>query len=86
MHVKIHTGACPDGTTTISNAALERVRGGFNPSRLEAVDRVKALTAALISEMEAVAGPGFALREAATAATQFQGACMFAVAALTAEA
>lgn len=84
MHVKIHTGACPDGTSTISDAALQRVRGGLKSSGNAAVDRVKALTAALISELELAGGRG--ARDAATAATQFQGGCLFAVAALTAEA
>ena len=85
MHVKIHTGAVPDGQTSISNEALALVRGGFNPSKLEAVDRMKALAAALISECEAIRdakGPGG--REAAIAITQIQGASMFAVAAATA--
>lgn len=85
MHVKIHTGACPDGTSAISNHALERVRGETSPSGNAAVDRVKALSAALISEMEAAQSHGIGnSREAAIAITQFQGACMFAVAALTA--
>lgn len=88
MHVKIHTGVCPDGESIISNAAYARVRGGFNPSQISAVDRVKALTAALLTELELVGATsaGAGAREAATAATQFQGACMFAVAALTAKA
>ena len=51
MHVKIHTAAIPDGETNISNDAAAAVRMGFNPSRLEPVDRMKALAAALISEL-----------------------------------
>lgn len=87
MHVKIHTGACSDGTSPISNSALECVRGESSPSGDAAVDRVKALTAALITEMEAARSDGIGnAREAAIAITQFQGACMFAVAALTADA
>ncbi|WP_158966275.1 Acb2/Tad1 domain-containing protein [Chachezhania sediminis] len=85
MHVKIHTAAIPDGTTTISNTSAETVRMGFNPSRLEPVDRMKALAAALVSECEMIRderGPG--AREAAIAITQIQGAAMFAVAAATA--
>ena len=86
MHVNIHTAAVPDGTSTISNDALALVRGNFNPSKLEAVDRVKALAAALISECEAVRDArGAGAREAAVAITQIQGACMFAVASITAE-
>jgi hypothetical protein len=88
MHVDIHTGACPDGQTTISNSALALVRGGFNPSKLPQVDRLKALAAAIISEMETIRDdrghPGS--REAAIAITQLQGASMFAVAAATAGA
>ena len=86
MHVKIHTAAIPDGTSTISNTAAETVRMGFNPSRLEPVDRMKALAAALISECEAIRdGKGKGGREAAIAITQLQGATMFAVAAATAD-
>jgi hypothetical protein len=85
MHVKIHTAAVPDGTTTISNSAAELVRMGFNPSKLEQVDRIKALAAALVSECEAINNgvrPGG--REAAIAITQIQSGTMFAVAAATA--
>ena len=85
MHVKIHTAAVPDGATTISQSAAELVRMGFNPSKLERVDRIKALAAALVSECEDIRddrGPG--AREAAVAITQIQGASMFAVAAATA--
>lgn len=85
MHVIIHTAAVPDGKTSISNDALALVRGNFNPSKIEAVDRIKALAAALISECEAIRdarGPGG--REASVAITQIQGASMFAVAAATA--
>jgi hypothetical protein len=86
MHVKIHTGAVPDGETTITQSAAQIVRMGFNPSKLERVDRIKALAAALVSECEAIQNgvkPGG--REAAIAITQIQGATMFAVAAATAE-
>lgn len=86
MHVTIATKNVPAGTTPISNEALALVRGGFNPSKLPAVDRMKALAAALISECEAIRdarSPG--AREAAIAITQIQGACMFAVSAATAE-
>ena len=85
MHVRIHTGAVPDGTTTITDTAAKTVRMGFNPSSIEQVDRIKALAAALVSECENIrdaSGPG--AREAAVAITQLQGASMFAVAAATA--
>ena len=87
MHVKIHTGALPDGAEThITDQAAATVRMGFNPSTLPAVDRIKALAAALISECQPIAdarGPGG--REAAIAITEIQGASMFAVAAVTAD-
>lgn len=86
MHVKIATGALPEGAEThITNSAASLVRMGFNPSSLPQVDRIKALAAALISECEAMRdarGPG--AREAAIAITEIQGASMFAVAAATA--
>lgn len=85
MHVKIHTAAIPDGETSITPTAAALVRMGFNPSRLEPVDRIKALAAALVSECEAIRdGQGSGAREAAVAITQIQGASMFAVAAATA--
>lgn len=86
MHVTINTKNVLAGTTPISDEALALVRGKPNPSKLPAVDRMKALAAALISECEAIRdarGPG--AREAAIAITQIQGACMFAVSAATAE-
>lgn len=86
MHVKIHTAAIPDGETHISDEAAALVRMGFNPSRLEPVDRIKALAAALVSECEAIRDArGAGAREAAIAITQIQGASMFAVAAATAD-
>ncbi len=86
MHVKIHTAAIPDGQSNISPGAAKLVRMGFNPSRLEPVDRIKALAAAMISECEAIreAG-GSGAREASIAITEIQGASMFAVAAATAD-
>lgn len=54
MHIKTHTAAIPDGETHINNSAAKLGRMGFNPSRLEAVDRIKAVAAALISECEAI--------------------------------
>jgi hypothetical protein len=86
MHIKIHTGAVPDGTTPILPESAQLVRMGFNPSKIEAVDRIKALAAALVSECEIIRkGGGAGAREAAVAITQIQGASMFAVAAATAE-
>lgn len=80
MHVKIHTGAVPDGTTPITYTAAKTVRMGFNPSKVERVDRMKALAAALVSECEAIRDEkGAGAREAAVAITQIQGASMFAV-------
>lgn len=86
MHVKVHTGAVPDGYVSISNSAAKLVRMGFNPSALPQVDRIKALAAALVSELEGMrddrAHPGG--REAAIAITDIQKASMMAVAAATA--
>lgn len=89
MHVKIHTAAVPDGTTTITNAAAEIARMGFNPSKIERVDRIKALAAALISEIEGVEDGRAAmerpdiLRETEAAITHVQIAAMLSVAAAT---
>lgn len=85
MHCLIRTAAIPDGQTDISNTAAALVRMGFNPSKLEPVDRIKALAAALISECEAIrdaGGPG--AREASIAITDMQKSSMMAVAAATA--
>lgn len=86
MHVKIFTGALPEGAEThITGSAADTVRMGFNPSKMPRVDRIKALAAALISECEAMRDDGVgSAREAAIAITQVQGASMFAVAAATA--
>ena len=86
MHVKIHTAAVPDGETAINSSAAELVRMGFNPSKIEAVDRIKALAAALISECITIRdAKGKGAREAAIAITEIQGGSMFAVAAATAD-
>ncbi len=86
MHVAIHTAAVPDGKSNISPAAAELVRMGFNLSRLESVDRIKALAAALISECEVIRDArGKGAREAAIAITEIQTASFFAVAAATAD-
>ena len=86
MHVKIHTDALPDASASISDSAAAIVRMGFNPSRIEPVDRLKALAAAFVSECEAIRDArGKGAREAAIAITEMQGACMFAVAGATAD-
>lgn len=86
MHVKIHTANIPDGETHITNDAAALVRMGFNPSRFEQVDRIKALAAALISECELIRDQqGSGAREAAVAITDTQKASMMAVAAATAD-
>jgi len=90
MHVRIRTVAIPDGETPITNSAAELVRMRFNPSDRPAVDRIKALAAALISECEAIRedaaeNGGRGAREASIAITEAQAACMFAVAAATAD-
>lgn len=85
MHVKIFTGALPDGhQTPIHNDAAELVRMGFNPSSLERVDAIKALAAALISECRIAAEEGGDQRGAATAITNIQQGAMWAVYAATA--
>ena len=87
MHIKIFTGALPDGAETpITNTAADLVRMGFNPSQMPQVDRLKALAAAFVSECEAMRDArGKGAREAAIAITEMQGASMFAVAAATAD-
>lgn len=89
MLVVVKTGALPEGrSVAIRTDAADLVRMGFNPSGRPQVDALKALAAALISEMKNIADdrshPG--AREAAIAITQLQGASMFAVAAATAGA
>ena len=87
MHVIINTAALREAEVPIENSAAERVRLGFNPSTLPRVDRVKALAAALISELETAgletADPK-AEGELERAKQDVQSACMFGVAAITA--
>lgn len=88
-HVIINTGAANGATTAVSTTAMDTVRLGFNPSKMERVDRIKSLAAAFISECEelreeAKDAGGQGGREASIAITEAQGACMFAVAAATA--
>lgn len=85
MHVKLHMGTEVPLETPVTNSAADLVRYKFNPSGLDTVQKLKFLTAALISECEAIRdekGPG--AREAAIAITDLQKASMMAVAAATA--
>lgn len=70
--------------TVISDEAHKRARTNFNPSGLDRVKTIKALTAALYTELKAIDGDDTAKHEAATAMTQLQGAAMFGVSAATA--
>lgn len=83
-HVILNTKNCNAVEVPVSDSATRLVRGHFNPSSLGAVDATKALAAALISQLEQIRdsedGDG---REAATAITHVQTACMFGVAAAT---
>lgn len=88
-HVIVNTGAVMGAEVAVNSSAMETVRLGFNPSKLERVDRIKSLAAAFISECEnlrdEVRGTGGAGgREASVAITEAQSACMFAVASATA--
>lgn len=87
MHTNLITGALPDGHETgITTTSADTVRMGFNTSKLPAVDAIKGLAAALISELEQVRDQGGkGAREAAHAITLVQTASMFGVAAATAE-
>lgn len=85
MHVKLHMGEETPAETAVNTSAADLVRYKFNPSGLPDVQRIKFLTAAVISECEAIrdaGGPG--AREAAIAITDLQKASMMAVAAATA--
>lgn len=63
-----------------------RVRASFNPSSNSGVDQIKAKTAALIDECEAMKASGDAekARCAALAQTHYETAAMYAVKAATA--
>lgn len=90
----------PDGTTDqqvvgVTQEAIKRARLSFNPSGDARVTRIKALVAALYSELQQLnlesvnvtADVGVTTvinREAATAATHIQAGAMFAVSAATA--
>lgn len=70
----------------VSADAIARARLKFNPSQLDSVTRIKALAAALYSELETLAAERHPVagREAATAMTHIQAGAMFAVSAATA--
>lgn len=70
---------------SISDTAAEAVRLNFNVSGREDVDRIKTLTAALITELEDIRARdgGKAGREASAAITNVQTASMWAVLAAT---
>lgn len=85
-HVILNTGAAMGKEVAVTTSAMDLVRLGFNPSKLEQVDRIKSIAAALISECEALRDAGGkGAREAAIAITETQTASMFAVAAATAD-
>ena len=73
-------------TISITDEGAEAVRYKFNPSALAEVERIKTLTAALVTELHAqqVARPD-AGREYAVAITNVQTASMWAVLAATKE-
>lgn len=68
----------------LSPTARAMVRLDFNPSRTDRVDNIKILTAALITECEAIRDGGTGAREAAIAIHEFEAAAMWAVKAATA--
>ena len=82
MTFAIHGGA--EGTVEIKQEAGEAVRYRFNPSGMPDVDRIKTLTAALISELmlQQAVRPD-AGREYAVAITNAQTTSMWAVLAAT---
>ncbi len=83
-HVVLHTGACENEEVQISEAGAEAVRFNFNPSGLDSVNRIKSLTSALISELQAQqAAKPEAGREFAVAITNAQTASMWGVLAAT---
>ena len=70
----------PNRSYTASDTALEAVRFSFNPSALDSVTRIKALSALFIAECEAgQAKNSIAGREFAVAKTEMQTASMWAV-------
>lgn len=55
MKVFVQLGDTPPEEVVISQAAMDVVRSGHNPSHLVTVDRVKLLCAALLSEADVAA-------------------------------
>lgn len=83
-HVVLNTGACNGVEIPVTQTGAEAVRFTFNPSGLESVNRIKSLTAALISELqEQQAAHPDAGREFAVAITNAQTASMWGVLAAT---
>lgn len=83
-HVVLNTGACTGVEIAVTAEGAEAVRFTFNPSGLESVNRIKSLTAALISELQAQQKEKpEAGREFAVAITNAQTASMWAVLAAT---
>ena len=85
MHVLIKTAALDSYEAPIQNADAEAVRMGFNPSTLPRVDAIKALAAALMSEMRAAGNEAGDGRSAALAVTNVEQAAMWGVKAATAK-
>jgi hypothetical protein len=84
MHVVVNTADLVGTEVPISTSAADLVRMRFAPPARPRVLRVKALAAALISEIEAIrdADPA-AARAASVAITAAQDASMWAVHAAT---
>lgn len=73
-------------TTTELSYGQKAVGITFNPSQIEAVNRIKQISANAIDEMDAFrkeTTSGEAKRHASIAITELEGACMRAVKALT---
>lgn len=95
--VTVHLSEENSAYIALTEAAMKRARLTFNPSGLQRVAVIKALTAALYTELKALTDeaadpanprtPAEAMtigREAATAMTHIQAGAMFAVSAATA--
>lgn len=54
MHLKINTAALVSHDVPISDDAARAVRMGFNPSSMPRVDALKAMAAAMLSELEGI--------------------------------
>ena len=54
MQVVIQVSGQPDVIIGVSDAAIHRARASFNPSALPGVDNVKALAAALYTELDKI--------------------------------